>query len=66
MKPENAEKNMYYDAIRQIVKEGGDTDTNGAIAGGIIGALIGYNNIPQDLCNKVLTFDFISWQIIGI
>jgi ADP-ribosylglycohydrolase len=26
--------------------EGGDTDTNAAIVGGMIGALVGFNGIP--------------------
>lgn len=43
--------------MRQIIKEGGDTDTNAAIAGGMIGALVGYKNIPEDLKQKVLNFD---------
>ena len=32
--------------MRQVIKEGGDTDTNAAIVGGMIGALIGFNAIP--------------------
>ena len=39
------------------MKEGGDTDTNACIAGGMIGALIGFKNIPKDITSKVLDFD---------
>ena len=56
-KPENSSKNIYFDAMRQIVKEGGDTDTNAAIAGGMIGALVGLKNIPKDMSDKVFNFD---------
>ena len=43
MKPENASRNLYFDAMRLIIKEGGDTDTNAAIAGGMVGALVGFD-----------------------
>ena len=36
---------------------GGDTDTNSAIVGGLIGALVGVHNIPEKMMNKILTFD---------
>ena len=39
------------------MKEGGDTDTNAAIAGGMIGALVGFKNIPKHMSEKVLNFD---------
>ena len=45
------------DCIRQVIKEGGDTDTNGAIVGGMIGALIGFKNIPDFMTQKVINFN---------
>lgn len=36
---------------------GGDTDTNGAIVGGLIGALVGIHNIPEHMIDKILNFD---------
>ncbi len=38
---------------RQIIGTGGDTDTNASIAGQIAGALIGTNNMPAELINKL-------------
>ena len=32
---------MYW-----IIKRAGDTDTNGAIAGGLMGSVIGFWNLP--------------------
>jgi ADP-ribosylglycohydrolase len=29
-----------------MLREGGDTDTNAAIVGGLIGAYVGYEKIP--------------------
>ena len=43
--------------MTHIIREGGDTDTNAAIAGGMIGALIGLSQIDEVMRNKVLTFD---------
>lgn len=37
----------YHSAIAEIVALGGDTDTTAAIVGGIIGARVGKNGIPQ-------------------
>ena len=48
---------MYYDIMRQMIREGGDTDTNCCIVGGMIGALLGLKNIPAYMVNKVLNFD---------
>ena len=48
---------FYLDSIRAIITEGGDTDTNAAIAGGMIGALVGFNNIPDYMIDKIIKFD---------
>tara|TARA_B110000285_G_C14597016_1_gene368938 strand:- start:98 stop:205 length:108 start_codon:yes stop_codon:yes gene_type:complete len=34
------------ESIEQTIREGGDTDTNAAIVGGMIGALVGLKKIP--------------------
>lgn len=40
--------------MRQCVKLQGDTDTNAAIVGGLIGAYVGLDNIDIDKVRKVL------------
>ena len=42
---------LYYNIMCQICNFGGDTDTNCAIVGTMIGPLIGYNNFPHELFN---------------
>jgi len=37
----------FEDEIIKIVNEGGDADTNAAIAGGLLGAKHGYAKIPE-------------------
>jgi ADP-ribosyl-[dinitrogen reductase] hydrolase len=46
-----------------MLREGGDTDTNAAIVGGLIGAYVGYSKIPQSYKDAVLNFD--SETMIG-
>ncbi|MBI2030951.1 ADP-ribosylglycohydrolase family protein, partial [Candidatus Kaiserbacteria bacterium] len=38
----------FRDGITKVIELGGDTDTYGAIAGGILGAHFGINGIPQE------------------
>lgn len=56
--------NTFYDSMIEIIKRGGDTDTNCAIAGGLLGAFYGYKNIDPDWVNLVKNtdrgVDFIS------
>ncbi|KAG6946393.1 hypothetical protein JG688_00016066 [Phytophthora aleatoria] len=47
----------YERAIQQTLLKGGDTDTNAAIVGGLIGALHGVESIPSRMREAVLTFD---------
>lgn len=43
----------YDSSISSIIKRGGDTDTNAAIAGAILGAYYGYNNINKKWINDL-------------
>ena len=49
------EKMEYRTAIEEMITKGGDTDTNAAIVGGLIGAAEGYSNIPKEISDKMLT-----------
>ena len=44
----------YCKGMREILAKGGDTDTNGCIYGGLIGAALGFKNLPKELVEKVL------------
>ncbi len=43
--------------IDQTILAAGDTDTNAAIVGGMVGAAIGFSNIPNDVHSVVLGYD---------
>ena len=47
----------YEKAITEILLLGGDTDTNAAIVGGLIGALHGADAIPEEMKAPVLARD---------
>ena len=34
--------------LKKILSLQGDTDTNGAIVGGLIGAVVGFKNLPHE------------------
>lgn len=54
----------FIDGLLSVVNEGGDADTNGAIACAILGAKFGYMSIPhyyiEDLHNKYIYDDKIT------
>ena len=52
-----AKDNIYRELMEKILIEGGDTDTNAAIVGGLIGALVGYSGLPPAFVDKVMSFE---------
>ena len=49
-------KNLYYDIMCDICDLGGDTDTNCAIVGTLIGPLLGYDNFKKELFDYFLRY----------
>lgn len=50
-------KSSFLDAIVDVIRRGGDTDTNCSICSSLCGALHGYTGIPQDLIKKIEDYD---------
>jgi ADP-ribosyl-[dinitrogen reductase] hydrolase len=51
-------RNMQYaDGVRHALSRGGDTSTNAAVTGGLLGALHGAESIPTDMLQAVLVCD---------
>lgn len=48
---------FYFTALRETIRQGGDTDTNAAIVGSLVGALVGFKAIPEYMVQKSLDFD---------
>ena len=55
----------YKTAIEQTLRLGGDTDTNAAIVGGMIGAQVGIDQIPTNYVNKMINYIFKNNDVIG-
>ena len=51
------EGDIYKRILREIIREGGDTDTNACIVGGVIGAYLGFKALPSEMVENILSFD---------
>jgi len=52
--------NNYQEAVLRAVNLGFDTDTTGAVTGGLAGLLYGYENIPENWLLQIARFDDIE------
>ena len=50
----------FVEAMKETLLNGGDTDTNACIIGGLIGAAVGANKIPEKWKNFVITSSTIQ------
>ena len=55
----------YEVGIRHVLRLGGDTDTNAAICGGILGAINGYDGIPDYMKLPVLSYEYNQDDLMG-
>lgn len=49
---------MFFDTLRHCIQEGGDTEANACIVGGLLGALVGLDHIPKHMLEKVLKAEY--------
>ncbi|KAK8889892.1 hypothetical protein M9Y10_034646 [Tritrichomonas musculus] len=49
----------YEQAMTEVVRWAGDADTNAAVVGGVIGAVVGFSNISQDLMKYLFTGNWL-------
>ncbi len=54
----SSEKFTYADAIKDIIGRGGDTDTNAAIVGGLLGAAFSVEGIPDFMISRLISCSF--------
>ena len=53
----------YFKAMKGTIEQGGDTDTNACIVGGLVGAFLGLQKLPESMVSKTLSFDCEHIQI---
>ena len=46
----------FYSGLRNVIEQGGDADTNGAVAGALLGLKFGLNSIPKYLIDNLCNF----------
>jgi hypothetical protein len=46
----------YIEAMRDVLTRGGDTDTNCAIVGGLVGASLGFEKLREEMPEQVKIF----------
>jgi ADP-ribosylglycohydrolase len=57
-----AQESRFEDAIYRSLLEGGDTDTNACIVGGLVGAYVGLGSLPNYALSRVLRCDTSKGQ----
>ena len=54
---------LFDEAMKECCRLGGDTDTNAAIAGGLIGAYLGHKALPAEKVRKIMASNCKSfWE----
>lgn len=43
----------YFDEIKEVIRRGGDSDTNAAIVGGLLGAIVGFKYLPSHYLSTI-------------
>lgn len=44
----------FQSGLKSVIEQGGDADTNGAVAGALLGLKFGFNRIPKDLVDSLV------------
>ena len=51
------EEQDYKNTMKEVISMGGDTDTNACIVGGMLGALLGFKKLDEDMVKSVFFCD---------
>ena len=54
------QERSYEDVVLEIVREGGDADTNAAVAGAVYGAKVGLSGLPERLLSGLVHKDWLA------
>ncbi|KAK5581351.1 hypothetical protein RB653_001383 [Dictyostelium firmibasis] len=55
---------LFRKVMDELIREGGDSDTNGAVAGALLGCIIGYSNLPKDMLLEMPNKSWLDVQVV--
>ena len=50
----------FEESLVQVIRAGGDTDTNGAVAGAVLGAMLGASSIPARWTRRIRRAEYLE------
>lgn len=56
----------FEEVLQEVLWEGGDSDTNGAVAGALMGAALGFDAIPEEWTSGIYASDRLEEIFTGI
>jgi len=54
----------FEEAMISVIREGGDTDTNGAVVGAVLGALHGFHNLPHECLKYMFNGQWLYNEVV--
>ena len=61
----NKEAGQFKSILTTLIKEGGDSDTNAAVAGALLGCKIGYTNLPKEWLSGLLYKRYLDERVVA-
>jgi len=58
-------KKNFKDTLLELIREGGDADTNGAVCGALLGCKLGYSQLPKDWLASLLHKTWLDRKVIA-
>ncbi|EGC28948.1 hypothetical protein DICPUDRAFT_159538 [Dictyostelium purpureum] len=55
---------VFRKVLDELIREGGDSDTNGSTAGSLLGSIIGYSNLPKDMLLALPNKSWLDQQVL--
>lgn len=53
----------FESVLNQLILAAGDADTNGTVAGALLGCRLGFSQLPKDLHGQKVTWTWVKWHL---
>jgi ADP-ribosylglycohydrolase len=57
-KPIDYDRDIFSAYVKDVLRRGGDTDTNASILGGMLGAITGFKRLPEKYITTMMELRF--------